>query len=532
MVQQSRASGASHASRLRRPRATLVSASLGIAAVVGIVAGLAGCGFLQGAGTIDTIGKVAFDSALPIPPLAEATTNAAGEKEFALDARAGTSTFRDGKSTTTWGFDGAYLGPTIVADRGDDVRVRVTNHLAEDTSVHWHGMHLPAAMDGGPHQLVSPGEVWQPHWTIDQPASTLWYHPHLHGTTERQVQLGMAGMVILRDQQEAALNLPRSYGVDDIPVIVQDKRFDADGQFADTVSGFVGAIGDTLLVNGAVGPYLDVETDAVRLRLLNASAARVYDFGFDDRRSFDLIATDGGLLSRAAPLTHIRLSPGERAEVVVRLAPGEKVTLRSTPPELGTEGPVTGANAGADTLDVLQLRAAPTLRPLGAIATTLVPVERFRASDATVTRRFTLDGHEINGRKMESDRVDETVVVGTLERWRVTNTMGAPHNFHVHDVQFQVASVGGAAPPPELAGWKDTVYVPPHTELVLLMRFTDYTDRTAPYMYHCHLLAHEDHGMMGQFVVVEPGQTAGRIEQDTTAPAPGSGPRQESTHDH
>jgi FtsP/CotA-like multicopper oxidase with cupredoxin domain len=275
-----------------------------------------------------------------------------------------------------------------------------------------------------------------------------------------------------------------------------------------------------------------VNTDVVRLRLLNASPARTYDFGFSDDRSFDLIATDGGLLGAPAPLTHIRLSPGERAEVLVRVAPGERVTLRSTPPDLGVDAVNAGMNAGNDTLDVLQLRAAPTLKPLGALPATLAPIDRWKTSDADVTRTFRLDGHEINGRQMEMGRIDETVEVGSLEQWVVSNTMDAPHSFHVHDVQFQIASVAGAAPPPELAGWKDTIYLPPKTEFRLLMRFTDYTDRNVPYMYHCHLLTHEDHGMMGQFVVVKPGQRAGTVPEDTTAAGSGSGPRQENDHEH
>jgi suppressor of ftsI len=520
------------ASRLRRPRATLITAGLAVVAAASVGVGLAGCGSVFGGGTVNTVGTVTFDTALPIPPLAEPTVNAAGEKVFDLDARTGTTEFLPGTKTPSWGFDGAYLGPTIVAERGDRIRMHVTNHLAEETTVHWHGMHLPARMDGGPHQMVSPGEVWEPHWGIDQPAATLWYHPHLHGETERQVQMGMAGMVILKDPLEAALNLPRQYGVDDVPVIVQDKRFDDQGAFTDDVSGFIGAIGDTVLVNGAIGPFLDVTTDVVRLRLLNASPARTYDFGFSDERSFDLIATDGGLLRAPAPLAHIRLSPGERAEVLVRVVPGERVTLRSTPPDLGVDAVNAGMNAGNDTLDVLQLRAAPTLKPLGALPATLAPMERWKTSDAEVTRTFRLDGHEINGRQMEMGRIDERVEVGSLEQWVVSNTMDAPHSFHVHDVQFQIASVAGAAPPPELAGWKDTIYLPPKTEFRLLMRFTDDTDRNVPYMYHCHLLTHEDDGMMGQFVVVKPGQRAGTVPEDTTAAGSGSGPRQENDHEH
>ena len=377
-------------------------------------------------------------------------------------------------------------------------------------------------MDGGPHQPIEPGATWTPEWTVDQPAATLWYHPHPHGETENQVERGLAGMVILHDEQERALGLPADYGVDDIPVIVQDKRFEDDGSFGTGVRGFIGPIGDEVLVNGTIGPYLDVTTTAVRLRLLNASSARVYNFALSDGRAFELVGTDGGLLAAPAPMTGIRLSPGERAEVIVRMTAGETVTLRSTPPELGIPGVIADRNAGSDRLDVLQLRAADELRTTPATPAVLAALDRLTApgdagADDAAERSFVLAGTTINDRRMDPGRIDETVTSGRTEVWAVRNTMSMPHNFHVHGVAFQVLSVGGAPPPPELSGWKDTVYLPTEVELRLIMRF-DHADRDVPYMYHCHLLAHEDDGMMGQFVVIEPeqiepGQQAPRTEE-------------------
>jgi FtsP/CotA-like multicopper oxidase with cupredoxin domain len=397
-------------------------------------------------------------------------------------------------------------------------------------------------MDGGPHQVVQPGETWSPEWTIDQPAASLWYHPHPHEETEDHVEKGLAGMVILSDQREGSLALPRDYGVDDIPVIVQDKRFEEDGAFTTGTRGFIGPIGNTVLVNGTPGAFLDVSTDVVRLRLLNASSAQVYHFAFDDERTFDLIATDGGLLPKPVPMPGIRLSPGERAEVLVSLSPGERVTLRSTPPELGVADPLSTANAGQDSLDVLELRAADALRPLWPTPVALGKVDPLAENDATVTREFTLDGTQINQQEMDLARIDEVVELGSTEIWSVRNGMSMPHSFHVHDVQFQVLSRDGRTPPPELAGWKDTVYLEPEVEYRLIMTFTDYADRNHPYMYHCHLLAHEDSGMMGQFVVVRPGESAGKppanhddsahndSAHDDSAHAAGTGPRTQGTH--
>jgi FtsP/CotA-like multicopper oxidase with cupredoxin domain len=451
---------------------------------------------------VSTVGAVEFDRELKIPPLAESRVEDDGTRVFELTAQEGTAELLPGKSARTWGFNGSYLGPTLRAERGERVRVDIRNELAESTTVHWHGMHLPAAADGGPHQMVEPGGTWRPSWMIDQPAATLWYHPHPHGKTQEHVYRGLAGLFLLDDpESQAADRLPHTYGVDDIPLIVQDKLFDGDGELRS------GELGEHLLVNGTSGPYLDVTTEKVRLRLLNASVKRVYEFGFSDGRDFALVGTDGGLLPEPARMQRLRLSPGERAEVVVSMSPGEDVVLRSYPPDLGTNFLGERFNGGQDELDVLQLRAADRLRPSVRIPEQLAPAPALPVEDAT-ERTFDLQGRKINGKRMDMSRIDETVELGDTEVWTVTNTGGEYHNFHVHDVQFQVLEVDGHAPGPQLSGWKDTIFLSPSTTVRIAMRFTDYADPDVPYMYHCHLLQHEDAGMMGQFVVVEPGQPA------------------------
>ncbi|TFD60680.1 copper oxidase [Cryobacterium sp. Hh7] len=516
--------------RIARPRRRVATFVSVVGAVV-LALGLTACSGEDGAGVIDTVGSVDFVNPLAIPPLAESTVNAAGERVFDLTAEAGTTEFTPGVVTETWGYNGSYLGPTIVARRGENVRINVNNDLDVATTVHWHGANLPAEMDGGPHQMVEPGAEWSPNFEIDQPASTLWYHPHPEGDTEHQVEMGLAGVFIVQDDEEAALNLPRSYGVDDIPVVVQDRRFDENGQFVTDGRGYIGPIGDQLLVNGTLAPYLDVTSEVVRLRLLNGSTSRVYDFGLSDGRSFDLIGTDGGLLEEAAPMDGIRLSPGERAEVLVELVPGETVNLQSNPPDLGISASAATRNAGDDTLDVLELRAADTLSSIGETASTLASIEPLDKADATVDRSFTLNGYTINNRLMDMTRIDETIEAGATEVWTVDNAMPLPHNFHVHGVQFQVLRVGTEPPPVELSGWKDTIYLEPGVRYELIMQFAEYTDPDFPYMFHCHMLSHEDAGMMGQFVVVEPGEEAGTppTAHDAIVPqsnlAVGSGPR-------
>lgn len=279
----------------------------------------AGCALGQGSSTPTETGM----RPLPLPPLADSVVDASGVRQFSLVAAPGNSPMLAGKSTATWGYNGSQLGPTIRARRGEQVAFTIQNALPEPTSVHWHGMHVPAEFDGGPHQTIETGATWKPTWTVKQPAATLWYHPHPHGSTEKHVYRGLAGMFIVDDDDESdALGLPKSYGVDDFPVIVADRRFTSDGELDDSDPTDVGLLGDTIVTNGIAGAYLSATTDIVRLRLLNGSSGRLYNFGFADDRDFDVIASDGGLLAAPFAAKRIQLSPGERIEIVVAVRSG------------------------------------------------------------------------------------------------------------------------------------------------------------------------------------------------------------------
>ncbi|MCO7272014.1 multicopper oxidase family protein [Cellulosimicrobium cellulans] len=530
--------------RRRRGPLARVLVVLGLVVVLFVGAVVAVVGVAWARAATSTAGAVEFTRPLAVPPLAESRVED-GVRVFELEARAGVADLGASAPTPTIGLNGDYLGPTLRAARGERVRVDVTNALDETTTLHWHGMHLPPAMDGGPHQMVEPGETWSPTWTIDQPAATLWYHPHLHGRTASQVYRGLAGMFLLDDPAAAdgpAAGLPHEYGVDDVPVILQDKSFHPDGRLDDAASFLspVGTLGDTVLVNGTPGPYLDVTTERVRLRLLNGSDSRVYDVGLADGGTVQLVGTDGGLLPAPRTVERVRLSPGDRAEVVVTMAPGQRAVLRSLPPELGVNPLFERFSGGDDTFDLLELRAAPTLAPSPAVPDTLGadPADVLDEADAVRTRTFQLSGRSINGRSMDMSRVDEVVTVGETEVWEVTGLDDTPHNFHVHDVQFRVLDVGGQPPTPDLDGWQDTVYVQPGRVTRLLVRFEaaeGATDPSTPYMFHCHLLTHEDQGMMGQLVVVAPGERApsridvpdGATHPDhaDTLPGDGTGPR-------
>ncbi|HEX2145421.1 MAG TPA: multicopper oxidase domain-containing protein [Glycomyces sp.] len=497
---------------------TLIGVGGGVGAVV--LGGAGTLGYFWTTSKLDTAGKVDFANPLAIPPIAEPTQDTSGARIFYLEIQSGSVAFKGGRETATWGVNGPFLGPTIRAKRGEEIAFAVRNSLDEGTSIHWHGMHLPAVMDGGPHQEVASGGDWAPQWTVNQPAATLWYHPHPHGRTGDHVYRGLAGMFIIDDDESEGLGLPSEYGVDDFPMIVQDRNFDDDNQFDHDASFFSmqGILGDEIMVNGTLGPYVDVTTRLVRLRLLNGSVSRLYNFGFSDGRPFSLIATDGGLLPSAWETEGLQLSPGERAEIVVAFEPGETAVLRSNPADEGYSGPLGRFNGGEDLLDICEFRAAETLADTTAIPQAMGTAPDLADAEIAEERSFSLSGfNQINGESMDPMRIDFGVREGTVEVWEVTNADGSMHNFHVHDVQFQVLTVDGEEAPERLRGWKDTVQLLPQKKYRLAMRFSDYTDPNLPYMYHCHILAHEDSGMMGQFVVLGEGEEIGEVPVSESA---------------
>ncbi|GAB3622165.1 multicopper oxidase domain-containing protein [Mariniluteicoccus endophyticus] len=426
---------------------------------------------------------------LPIPPELRPT-----DGRIDLTLQVGRHAYVPGKPVEAWGVNGPVLGPSIRVRRGETVTAHVHNTLPETTTLHWHGLHVPAAVDGGPHQPIDPGETWRPELPIEQPGATCWYHPHTHGKTAAHVHRGLAGLLLVDDGRDAAL--PQTYGVDDLPLVIQDRTFDADGRPTfDTEPNF-GQLGDEVCVNGVAGAWVEVTTEHVRFRVLNGSNARRYHLGFADGRPFAVVAGDLGLLPSPVDVTRVAVGPGERVEVVVRFSPGERVRLVTA---TGRE------RIDAGDLTVLEVRAAAQL------ATSPAPPQALGTAAAIVpppgarARTFTLQGHdEINGRSMDMSRIDEVVPAGAVEVWELTNTVYA-HNFHVHGVAFSIMEVDGHAPAPEESGWKDTVHLPPRSRARLAVAFGRHTDPHHPYMVHCHILRHEDAGMMGQFVVVAPG---------------------------
>lgn len=491
-----------------------------------IGSGVVGAGvalMLTGCTPSQTTFPPAGTSPLPIPPLAPSELTG-GKRRFALTAAAGESKLITGHPevrTPTMGYNGAFLGPTLRARRGEYISVDIRNDLSDPTTLHWHGMHLPSTMDGGPHTPIAAGARATAEWELKQPAATLWYHPHPHGETEAQVLAGLAGIFIIDDDASDASGLPSEYGVDDIPLVLQDRFLDSEGRIihADEDNA-LGTIGDTFLANGLSGTHFEVTSELLRLRLLNGCSARFLDLRFDDDRMFTLVGTDGALLSEPVELDHLLLSPAERAEILVAFRPGDRVTLRTERPE------IPGGNAGIADMtpgEFTEFRAGDALRPA---ASWRLPADQratLTEAQSARTRTFELKIPFLNGKKMDMTRIDAIVRVGDVEVWELTTADAFPHNFHIHDVQFRVLDIDGNLPPSHLNGWKDTVPVLPGQRTRIITRFEDYTDDRIPYMMHCHLLRHEDQGMMGQFLVTADGTGPDRITDD------GMG---DSTHDH
>ena len=416
---------------------------------------------------------------------------------YNLSLQAGNRNFLGGKNTPTWGINGNYLGPTLRLTNGSKVNINYRNKLGEETTMHGHGMHVPAEMDGAVHQKIKPNATWTAAYTVKQQACTNWYHPHLMGKTAQHVMNGLAGMIIIDDDHSEALDLPKRYGIDDIPLIIQDRRFNSDGSFDYNPSRrekMHGWKGDTFMVNGVITPYLDIEAKQIRFRILNGSNARIYHFALASGKSFKQIATDNAFLETPVELTQLRLSPAERAEIIIDFS----TNLGQT--ELFID---KNSNKNLFKININKVATVTTVLPQ-----TLVSLATLNPADSVNTRSFTLSGRMgnfmINGQTMNPSVINETVPLNAIEIWEVTNSMGMDHNFHIHATHFQLLERNGSSTnvAANEKGFKDTVLIPANESVKLILKMIDYIDSKTPYMYHCHILEHEDLGMMGQFVVV------------------------------
>lgn len=469
--------------------------------------------------------QVHIASLLAQAPLLIPDTLAGTSLELTLQN--GTFIFFSGQNTTTMGVNGNILGPTLIMNKDDFVDISVNNQLGDPTTIHWHGMHVSASNDGGPHTTIAPFETWNPQFTVLDKAGTYWYHPHLHEHTNKHVSLGIAGIIIVRDDEEAALGLPRTYGLDDFPLVIQTKDFDVNNQIVVPSNS-----DDILMVNATIDPYLNVPAQVVRFRLLNGSSQRVFNIGLSGNRPFYQIASDGGLLNKAELLTRLRMAPGERTEILIDFSGMEEqsVQLMSYASEL-TNGTYGAANPGMSPMmslhgyypnplngsnfDILNFSVvAPTMSPVHSIPKTLVDVFPLPEISADINRTliFTpelmgpnqLNGDFlINGLYFDMDIINFSIPLNNTEIWSISNHSAIAHPFHIHDIQFYVLDRNGAKPPLSEQGRKDVILINPMETVRIITQFTDFANDSVPYMFHCHMLTHEDQGMMLQFEVVD-----------------------------
>jgi len=461
---------------------------------------------------------------LPIPTLIDGTNG----EPIDLQIRRGAWSFKPGIETPTLGINQDYLGPTIRTRQNSELNLRYHNTLTEGVAIHGHGLHVPGDVDGGPQLEIAPGDLWQPTLSIVQPAATCWYHSHTHGRSGEQVYRGLAGMIVIDDEDTDSMELPRRYGIDDLPVIIQDRTFDAQGRLVYSLNEASedGWLGDTVVINGAIAPVAEVPAGKVRLRILNGANARFYVVAFADNRTFHKIASDGGLLTAPVPLKTMEMSPGERCEIVVDLSDGKSAELLTL-----FEDEVDDAEEGvfSNLLDLLDGSDAPKALPsltlkvdstllahTAPLPETLATISRPKENEITRTRDFELamedgGGHgshaghaamdmTINGSAMDMKVINERVKRGVWERWRIRSNQGE-HPFHVHGCSFLIEQLEGAVAPPDQQGWKDTVVLDDDDWSEIVVRFDHPATEQYPYMYHCHILEHEDRGMMGQFTV-------------------------------
>ena len=429
-----------------------------------------------------------LNTELKIPQILEDKNPDPKASEYVLEAMSGQSQFLENRKTNTIGYNGSYLGPVLKMRKGEEVSVMLKNSLGVSTTIHWHGLIVDGDDDGGPHQGVRPGETWTPEFVVDQNAATLWYHPHLMETTANQVYQGLSGLIFIEDEVSDKLNIPKDYGVNDIPLIVQDRRFYTDGSFNYQVNMMGPVPGNVMLVNGTIGPYFNVTEGIVRFRILNASNSENFEFRLSDGETFYQIASDGGFLSVPVERRSLFLAPSERAEILVDFRKSKE--------------PLSLLASGRE---VLSFNFDGTDTDYGEIPETLAVIDEIPLGSSPNERTFAMQSMgisgTINGKYFDMDRIDEMVKLGETEIWTITNfggmMQGLGHPFHVHGTQFQILSRNGQKPSLAESGFKDTVFVAVGEEVRIKVRFT----HKGVYMYHCHILEHEDNGMMGQFIV-------------------------------
>ena len=441
---------------------------------------------------------------------------------------------------------GIYLGPIIRAKSGTKVRINFHNDLGEDSVVHPHGLHVPEDCDGQPMQAIHDGEMKQYDFQVIDRAGPYWFHPHPMGRTAEQVVMGLAGLFPVWDDDEAIAVPGADTGANDIPVIIQDRMFDSNNQLLYQPNQMWGYLGDKILVNGQVNQVFNLEPRAYRLRFLNGSNARTYKLGWSNGMALKVIGADGGLLPAVLSKSYVMIMPGERVDVWVDFSgqAGKQLILKSlsfTPGMMGGGGGGMGgggmggggmggggcgcmggsslANGAAFNILTVNVGRTASVKPkLGVFPKYSVKYDASNVPNFNTPRPFTLEmsqmvwtiNHRVyNMTDMTEVAEDEMVWKDEIMAWEWINNSPIPHPMHIHNCMFQVVK---RTPPSSSSyatanqgfidtGWKDTVIVWPGEKVRVAMQFSPYAGM---YMYHCHILEHEDMTMMRNFMIMDP----------------------------
>lgn len=430
------------------------------------------------------------ENELNIPALLPSDKVEGNDIYYTIEAQKGRTEVFNGIQTNTLGYNSAFLGPVIKLKKGQTAHFKLINSLEEETTFHWHGLIIGGEADGGPHDVIKPGEEKEITFNVQQDNATLWFHPHPIGKTAKQVFEGLAGLIYIEENEENDYE----YGVNDFPLIFQDRTFNNEKQLDYQLAQHPdGQMGETLLINGTLNPSLTVKREQVRLRLLNGSNKRNYTFKLSNNQSFHQIASDGGLLNEPIEMAELKLTPSERAEIIVdfsKIKENENVQLMNDDGTVLLPFHVEGKKKEAINKKI------EALNPV-----TISDEEM----NMNVSKEVVLSGHghhvSINGKKFDPNRIDLTQKEGETEVWEIYNKPdmmgGMIHPFHIHGTQFKVISINGETPPKQLQGYKDTIELNPGDKAKIAVKF----EEPGIYMYHCHILEHEENGMMGQIKV-------------------------------
>jgi len=424
----------------------------------------------------------------------EAAVPDAGRSVVQIDLEAGEIDweFTPGRVTRAWGFNSQIPGPTIEAHVGDVLEVRFTNRLPEPTTIHWHGLQVPAAMDGTDmvQHPIAPGETFTYRFKLPD-AGTFWYHPHSNETV--QLERGLYGAMVVRGPDEPRLDTEQVLVFDDV-------QLDRKGQIKPPgwwIEQHNGREGSTRLVNGRKEPELTIAAGQVeRWRIVNAASARYLRLSIGGR-PFTILGTDGGLIDAPVTMSEVLLTPADRVDLAVGpFAEGETLQVESLPYNRHSVARVRREHFAT-------LRVGPAAASRAAIPARLRQIEPLVAGPVTPTRDVHLGvrtslRHGVDFLiNEEQHHRDRPVKVGELQVWDVVNDTMMDHPFHLHGFFFQVLEVNGE--PPAFRSWEDTVNVPPKSR-VRIAFLPD--DRPGEWMYHCHILEHHAAGMMAHFEVV------------------------------